>query len=1142
MKPRTANTHFGKRCDRRIADPLGRQNPLGSPRRFCLLVALPAWVALLAASAPAVATADEPTSDQRRLFERQIAPLLARHCMECHDGATRDGGLDLSTRSAALVGGDSGALLQPGDSEASLLWHLVESDDMPQNRAPLSDQQKSALQRWIDAGAPWTLDQLDPDAYVHDGAGDELWVQRLTVPEYIETVRAATGVDIEDAARRILPRDQRADGFTNTAYNLSVDLEHIQAYARLAAMIVERVDVGKFAGRFVDCTDLQDQCVDQLLRRMGLWVLRGPLSEEELSTYRRVAAAVQQEGGHFEELAAYLLQAMLQSPRFIYRIEPQRGDGSPRSVDDYSLASRLSYIIWGAPPDEALMEAAGEGRLQDGDELNRQVQRMLGDSRAVDRSLQFIGEWIDLNRLSSLRPDPERFPQWTPQLAEDMKAETIAYFKEIAWDAQRPLWDLMNAPFTHATPRLAYHYGLFDDSGQGDQQDEDQLAGRVQVGLQLLYTPARDSGAEIRDRSGSGERLDLKVEDNHAVLRGGDGLQLRSSTAITTNQAPRRLVEALQRSRAVTLEAWVTPSDTAQSGPARIMTLSRGIAARNFTLGQDAGRYDVRLRATKTDGNGLPSLQSPGGSVITAPQHVVFTRGPDGATALYIDGRRVAQGKTEGDFGNWDKTDFRFVLGNETSGDRPWTGTLHLAAVYDRALSSDDVRQNHAAGGGVVEDRLASLAVEAAWQHADRQGLMALYQFDAIDGDAIPNRSGSSVGVDLKLHDRGAIEATESGLTVYSSTRIDSGDAAKELTRALKRSKAFTVEAWVTPANDTQDGPARIVTLSSGSSQRNFTLGQEGNRFDARVRAADRDNNGLPSISSAAGTARPELTHLVLTKQAGGQVRLYVDGRQEGSHDVGGDLSNWDEGFRLGVVNETSGDRPWQGTLHLVAIYDRALSAKEISARGSGIARYDLQNHPSRGGLLTHGSVLTIGGDEASMVARGLFVLHDLLYSRVGNPPACVDTTPVPTEPGMSMRDLAEARLADSSCTGCHAKFEPLAFGLEKFDGVGAYQEIDIHGNQLREDGEIRFPGEDQPLSYETSEQLSQLLADSDRVRMAITRKVVQFSLGRPLTASDLPHLRQIHQNAVNGGGTYQALLTAIVRSDLVRKTRSEIP
>src|SRR5690606_27027678 len=104
-------------------------------------------------------------------------------------------------------------------------------------------------------------------------------------------------------------------------------------------------------------------------------------------------------------------------------------------------------------------------------------------------------------------------------------------------------------------------------------------------------------------------------------------------------------------------------------------------------------------------------------------------------------------------------------------------------------------------------------------------------------------------------------------------------------------------------------------------------------------------------------------------------------------------------------------------------------------------ARYDLSKIPSRGGLLTQGSVLTVGGDEASMVTRGLFVLHELLRGVVRNPPPCVDTTPVPSQPGLSRRAVAEMRVANANCAACHARFESLAFGLEEFDGLGTFHE-----------------------------------------------------------------------------------------------------
>ena len=134
----------------------------------------------------------------------------------------------------------------------------------------------------------------------------------------------------------------------------------------------------------------------------------------------------------------------------------------------------------------------------------------------------------------------------------------------------------------------------------------------------------------------------------------------------------------------------------------------------------------------------------------------------------------------------------------------------------------------------------------------------------------------------------------------------------------------------------------------------------------------------------------------------------------------------------------------------------------------------------------------------------------------------------------------SESRIANVNCGGCHVKFEPLAFGLERFDGVGAFHERDEHGNRLRDDGEILFPGAAKPISYQSSAQLMDLLASSERVRESFTWKLAQFAIGRPLGATDAPIISRIHQSAQQGGGTYASLMTAIVLSDLVQTTRTE--
>ena len=86
------------------------------------------------------------------------------------------------------------------------------------------------------------------------------------------------------------------------------------------------------------------------------------------------------------------------------------------------------------------------------------------------------------------------------------------------------------------------------------------------------------------------------------------------------------------------------------------------------------------------------------------------------------------------------------------------------------------------------------------------------------------------------------------------------------------------------------------------------------------------------------------------------------------------------------------------------------------------------------------------------------------MRSGVKDPPLCVDTTPVPTKRGLTQRQIAESRVDNPACGGCHGKFEPLAYGLERFDGTGVFHRVDEHGNQLSADGEMFIPGIGKPI------------------------------------------------------------------------------
>jgi mono/diheme cytochrome c family protein len=231
---------------------------------------------------------------------------------------------------------------------------------------------------------------------------------------------------------------------------------------------------------------------------------------------------------------------------------------------------------------------------------------------------------------------------------------------------------------------------------------------RISQGLLVLYTFERPNDNLIRDRSGSGEPLDLKVERPQGISFRGGRLLASSSARISSTRPAGKIVAAVKQSGGLSIEVWVKPHDTRQDGPARIVTLSSDPGHRDFTLSQDGTRYDVRLRTTSTDGNGTPSIFSPGGSLRTELTHVVYTRDPTGKARIYINGKVAVTQAVAGQLANWGD-DFRLSLLNELTDDRPWLGELNLAAVYGRALAADEVAQNFAAGVATVVDYAAVL-------------------------------------------------------------------------------------------------------------------------------------------------------------------------------------------------------------------------------------------------------------------------------------------------------------------------------------------------------------------------------------------------------------------------------------------------
>ncbi len=214
---------------------------------------------------------------------------------------------------------------------------------------------------------------------------------------------------------------------------------------------------------------------------------------------------------------------------------------------------------------------------------------------------------------------------------------------------------------------------------------------------------------------------------------------------------------------------------------------------------------------------------------------------------------------------------------------------------------------------------LAASPVRAADRVAE--GLLAFYDFAEGGGRTVHDRSGASAALDLTIDNSRGVRWSKNSLSVRSSVLIASPQPARKIIDAVKRSGAITIEAWLRPPNITQTGPARIVSISADTGQRNTTLGQDKDFYDVRLRTTARSNNGIPSTPAPKRSLQPRLTHVAFTRDAKGTAIVYVDSKQVVRRRVEGRLTNWDGRYRLALANELTKDRPWLGELHLVALY-----------------------------------------------------------------------------------------------------------------------------------------------------------------------------------------------------------------------------
>ncbi len=214
-----------------------------------------------------------------------------------------------------------------------------------------------------------------------------------------------------------------------------------------------------------------EPCATEIISNFAKRAWRRPVEPIQVTELLTLVQLAFDEGDDFETGIRLALRAILVSPNFIFRVEfdDDIEDTTPHPLSAYELASRLSYFIWSSMPDETLFALAESGDLLKPEVLRTEVDRMMDDEKAIALVDGLSTQWLFIDNIDEVTPDPEIFPNWDPALKEDLKIETRLFMKDI-FEKNASIQDIILADYTFVNDRLADYYGVTKPAGEGFQR------------------------------------------------------------------------------------------------------------------------------------------------------------------------------------------------------------------------------------------------------------------------------------------------------------------------------------------------------------------------------------------------------------------------------------------------------------------------------------------------------------------------------------------------------------------------------------------------------------------------------------------------------------------------------------------------
>ncbi|MHC4875050.1 MAG: DUF1588 domain-containing protein [Planctomycetota bacterium] len=821
-------------------------------------------------------------------FNSLLAPLFQQHCVGCHGNDEANGKVNLQAISSAKQFLDQPALIKE-------LIDVIDANDMPpEGETPLEDDVRarllSTLKHSLREATAGTSDERLPirrlNRFQYNNAVRDIFkLDRdvFSLPEKLMTRHSdylATATDrlpdsVSVASHSLnpqpglkdvnaFPKDLRAShGFDNQANQLTLSPLLLDAFLRLSVSIVESPDfneqtVGIWNDFFKAPADDADITAEVRARLKSFLMLtfRRPVAEDTLDRYISYVTTKTQQGLSFTDAMKKVASAALSSPLFLYRSADEADD------DQFALASRLSFCLWGSGPDMELLDLAERGELSQPESLRRTVDRMMAAPK-IERFLDtFPAQWMQLENVLAAAPDPQKQRYFSIDRQHpaglQMLLEPLLLFDAVFVE-DRPIAELIKPEFSYQSDFLQTWYTsdlkapqvdraqIAEQNRDNDRRRQEQQAiiDAAQTKLDALVDPVKERLLEARQKETGQKPIDLKPYSAwefdgdlkssvgsldlkaNGDIRYQDGMVVLNKSFLQSSNLPIEL-------KAKTLEVWCMVPDVNQRGGGAMGVQGPGGLFDTIVLGERKPQHWI------SGSNGFQRTEDfPESTPEEEPNqllHLAMVYTSEGTTTLYRNGVPYGKPFNKG-LATFPKDRSSILFGLRhlpAGGNRFLSVSVDKARLYNRALTAAEVASSFSGYNSFITDKelLAALPEEQRTikTSLDETIAVAREAFAKVPMNRDANQLQQQAQQRFDNEIRGKLRAREFNRVPASDPRyggVITNAATMSMTSGPKRTHPIARGAWIIEVilNDPPPPPPNDVPpLNEDAGDANLTI------------------------------------------------------------------------------------------------------------------------------------------------------------------------------------------------------------------------------------------------------------------------------------------------------------------------------